>query len=72
MKRILELDCRNKAINLSKGELIAFCDADDIWQKDKLNYQIKIINEKKVDFYTLIMILLIANQILKPIQKHLK
>ena len=41
---------RNKAINLSKGELIAFCDADDIWQKDKLKTQIKIINEKRVEF----------------------
>ena len=28
---------RNKGILLSKGTYIAFCDADDIWKKNKLN-----------------------------------
>lgn len=30
---------RNEAMALSTGEFIAFCDADDIWEKDKLKIQ---------------------------------
>jgi glycosyltransferase involved in cell wall biosynthesis len=30
---------RNKGVILSKYELVAFCDSDDIWTKDKLKYQ---------------------------------
>ena len=45
---------RNKAIHLSNGELIAFCDADDIWQKDKLKAQVQFIKENKIEFVHLI------------------
>lgn len=31
---------RNKGIQISKGEFIAFHDSDDIWHKDKLQKQI--------------------------------
>ena len=31
---------RNKGINLSKSPLIAFCDADDLWRKNKISAQI--------------------------------
>lgn len=36
---------RNNAINTSSGEYIAFCDADDVWEKDKLETQIRILSK---------------------------
>ena len=41
---------RNKGIKVSKGNYIAFCDADDIWKRNKLNYQLKFMKSKKIDF----------------------
>ena len=41
---------RNKGIKLSKGNYIAFCDADDIWKKNKLQYQLKFMKTKKIEF----------------------
>ncbi|WP_305046452.1 glycosyltransferase family 2 protein [Geoalkalibacter sp.] len=37
---------RNNAISNSLGEWIAFCDADDIWDPDKLYEQSKLFSEK--------------------------
>lgn len=36
---------RNKGISISKGELIAFIDADDIWVENKLEFQVKILRK---------------------------
>ncbi|MDI6720678.1 MAG: glycosyltransferase family A protein [Methanomicrobiales archaeon] len=46
---------RNHAINLAKGEYIAFCDADDWWELDKLAQQVRYMqNHPHVDIcYTL-------------------
>ena len=36
---------RNRAIDLSKGDYIAFCDADDEWRRGKLARQISFLEE---------------------------
>ncbi len=41
---------RNIGIKFSKGNYIAFCDADDIWKRNKLKYQLKFMKSKKIDF----------------------
>ena len=41
---------RNKGILLSKGTYIAFCDADDIWKKNKLNLQIEFMKKHHLNF----------------------
>jgi teichuronic acid biosynthesis glycosyltransferase TuaG len=41
---------RNKAIHFSKGQYIAFCDADDLWHKKKLEVQIPFMMKKKINF----------------------
>ena len=38
---------RNKGIEVSTGEYIAFLDCDDIWEKDKLKYQIDFMLQNK-------------------------
>ena len=43
---------RNKGLSLSKGEFIAFCDADDLWNKDKLKIQIKFMESNKLNFFS--------------------
>ena len=41
---------RNKGIKVSKGEYIAFCDADDLWNKDKLKIQLRFMKKKNILF----------------------
>lgn len=37
---------RNRCIELSKGELVAFLDHDDIWEPDKLRRQVEAMRER--------------------------
>ena len=41
---------RNKAINISNGDLITFLDSDDIWLPNKLEEQSKIMKDNTIDF----------------------
>ena len=41
-------DARNSAIQKAKGQFISFIDADDVWEKDKLQKQLKLFKDPKV------------------------
>ena len=41
---------RNKAINVSNGDLITFLDADDVWLPTKLEEQANIMQDNSIDF----------------------
>jgi len=41
---------RNNSIKQAKGRYIAFCDSDDLWQKEKLSKQLKFMKENNVGF----------------------
>ncbi|WP_075483202.1 glycosyltransferase family 2 protein [Candidatus Pelagibacter communis] len=57
---------RNKAIKFSKGEFLAFIDADDIWKKKKLEKQINFMIKKKAAIsHTSYVIINNKNKILK-------
>lgn len=42
--------CRNKAIELSQGDYLAFLDSDDLWLPEKLERQLRFMRENDCDF----------------------
>ena len=57
---------RNKALNLSKGDYIAFIDSDDIWKKTKLIKQLKYMRKNLLDFsFTSYDVINYQNQFIK-------
>ncbi len=43
-------ESRNKAIEISNGEYIAFCDCDDLWKNSKLEKQLIFMKNSNLDF----------------------
>ena len=41
---------RNKGALNAKGKYLAFIDADDIWDKNKLKFQLKFMNQNDLNF----------------------
>lgn len=41
---------RNKALELARGQYVAFLDADDMWKPEKIEKQVKLLNEKNSGF----------------------
>lgn len=40
---------RNKALQITKGEYIAFCDSDDVWMENKIEKQLSHIKNSNAD-----------------------
>ena len=59
--------CRNYGIKNSNSKYIAFIDSDDIWQKDKLKFQINFMRKYNYDFtYTNYKTFGLKNKFIKP------
>ena len=43
-------ESRNKGIKIARGSFIAFCDCDDLWNKEKLKYQLNFMKKNRINF----------------------
>ena len=70
-KKFLKLyKARSLAVELCSGEIIAFLDVDDWWDKIKLEMQVKMFQDKEIGFSCTNFT--IKNEINNSVNKHLK
>lgn len=61
---------RNKALELAKGQYVAFLDADDMWHPEKIQKQLDLLRKKKGAFsYTAIQMVDENDQVVKTKRK---
>ena len=61
---------RNKALELAKGQYVAFLDADDMWHPEKIEKQIKLLKKKNGAFsYTAIQMVDENDRVVKTKRK---
>lgn len=57
---------RNVGLNLAMGDYIAFCDADDYFEKTKIEKQVKVLEKSRVDItYTDIIFINEENEVIE-------